>query len=89
MHRRLFAISLAFACACQAPPSTEEPPDAVTEDGAAAADFCNATDPRTVPVEVHATPEAGEAPYVDALATAQHDIRVQVYLMGYGGMAAA
>jgi len=87
MHRRLFAFSFVFACACQAPPSTEDTPDAaVAEDSAPVADFCNATDPRTVPVEVHATPEAGEAPYVDALATAQHDIRVQVYLMGYGGI---
>src|SRR5690242_18463158 len=52
----------------------------------AAADFCGAMDPRTVPVEVAATPEAGEQPYLDALATAQSKIRVEIYEMGYGGI---
>jgi phosphatidylserine/phosphatidylglycerophosphate/cardiolipin synthase-like enzyme len=49
-------------------------------------DFCNATDPRTVPVTIAATPEAGEAPYLEALAGAQHSISVEIYLMGYGGI---
>lgn len=49
-------------------------------------DVCNATDPRTLPVEVFATPEAGEAPYLAALDAATGTIRVQVYLMGYGGI---
>jgi cardiolipin synthase A/B len=50
------------------------------------ADFCGATDPRTVPVEIVATPEAGEEPYLVALDSATESIRVQVYLMGYGGI---
>ena len=76
-----------FLIACSTPSPMEAEPDAAVEvDAAPVADFCNATDPRTMPVEVHATPEAGEAPYVDALASAQHSIRVQVYLMGYGGI---
>jgi phosphatidylserine/phosphatidylglycerophosphate/cardiolipin synthase-like enzyme len=49
-------------------------------------DFCNATDPRSVPVDVVATPEAGEAPYLAALGTAQHSIKVEIYEMGYGGI---
>ena len=61
-------------------------PDAPPAVDAAADEFCNATDPRTVPLEILATPEAGEAPYVEALAEADHSIRLQVYLMGYGGI---
>jgi len=37
-------------------------------------------------VAVAATPEAGEQPYLDVLATTQHSIDVEVYLMGYGGI---
>jgi cardiolipin synthase len=73
-----------FLIACSTP--MEAAPDAADVADAPVADFCNATDPRTVPVEVHPTPEDGEAPYVQALATAEHSIRVQVYLMGYGGI---
>lgn len=50
------------------------------------ADFCNATDPRPAPIEIFATPEAGEAPYVDALARATASIDLSIYLMGYGGI---
>src|SRR5262249_58783897 len=49
-------------------------------------DFCNATDPRENQVAIAATPEAGEQPYLDALATAQGKIRVEIYEMGYGGI---
>jgi phosphatidylserine/phosphatidylglycerophosphate/cardiolipin synthase-like enzyme len=49
-------------------------------------DYCNALDPRSAPPEVFATPEAGEQPYVDVLMKAQQSIRVEIYLMGYGGI---
>jgi cardiolipin synthase A/B len=65
-----------------ASPSVE--PDA--PDNQLVGDFCNATDPRPMPVEMVATPEAGEAPYNNALDAAQSSIDVQVYLMGYGGI---
>lgn len=68
----------------------DDAPDAVvvppTIDAPLGADYCNATDPRTVPVIVDPTPEAGEAPYVDVLATATTSIDVSIYLMGYGGI---
>lgn len=49
-------------------------------------DYCNATDPREAAIVVSPTPESGEAPYVNALATATSSIDVAVYLMGYGGI---
>lgn len=58
----------------------------MTIDAPPGADYCNATDPRDVPVEVAVTPEAGEAPYVDALNAAETSIDVEIYLMGYGGI---
>ncbi|HEV7555065.1 MAG TPA: phospholipase D-like domain-containing protein [Kofleriaceae bacterium] len=61
----------------------DAPPDAAPDAGP---DFCNATDPRDVPLEIAPTPEAGEAPYLDALATATTKIRVEIYEMGYGGI---
>jgi cardiolipin synthase A/B len=82
-------IPLVFLLAC----ATTADPAAVTPDGKAdspdsdnTADFCNATDPRPMPIDVAVTPEAGEAPYLDALAGAQQSIDLQVYLMGYGGI---
>jgi|MudIll2142460700_1097286.scaffolds.fasta_scaffold01130_6 phosphatidylserine/phosphatidylglycerophosphate/cardiolipin synthase-like enzyme len=78
----LFALS-ACATSDDSPPPTDEQP---VVDAPPAEDFCNATDPRTVPIEVVATPEAGEAPYTSVLATAQTSIDVEVYLMGYGGI---
>ena len=65
-----------------------ETPDAATSDPDAppGADFCAATDPRTVPVAIAATPEAGEQPYLDALMPAQTSISVEIYEMGYGGI---
>jgi len=64
------------------------PPDATMADALEPPleDFCNATDPRAMPIDVVVTPEAGEAPYLAALESAQHSIAVQVYLMGYGGI---
>src|SRR5262245_35387274 len=49
-------------------------------------DYCSPTDPRSPAASVFATPEAGEAPYVDALEQAKRTIRVSIYLMGYGGI---
>jgi phosphatidylserine/phosphatidylglycerophosphate/cardiolipin synthase-like enzyme len=78
----LFA-SLVTACATSADP--EEGFDAEVDD-ARVPDFCNATDPRKIPVAIVADPEAGEAPFLEALASAQKSIRVEIYLMGYGGI---
>jgi phosphatidylserine/phosphatidylglycerophosphate/cardiolipin synthase-like enzyme len=82
--RRL--LLLLAACASTPAPAT---PDAAAPDAAPAQDFCSAMDPRTVPVAIAATPEAGEQPYLDALATAQSTIRVEIYEMGYGGILTA
>ena len=49
-------------------------------------DYCSATDPRSPAASVFATPEAGEAPYLDVLDKARRTIRVSIYLMGYGGI---
>ena len=82
--KRLFLVLFA-ACATSEDPKDPDQQQPV-EDAAPVADFCNATDPRTVPVEVVATPEAGETPYTSVLASAQTSIDVEVYLMGYGGI---
>ena len=79
-------LLLPFVVACAASEDPRSPADSQPLDDTPIADFCNATDPRTVPVEVIATPEAGEAPYTDVLASAETSIDVQVYLMGYGGI---
>jgi cardiolipin synthase A/B len=47
---------------------------------------CEATAPRAMPTTVWTLPDAGEAPFVEALQRAQSSIRVMVYLMGYGGI---
>src|SRR5262245_26303596 len=75
--------------ACTPPSDPDKTPDADVATDALEPpleDFCNATDPRPMPIDVVVTPEAGEQPYLDALASAQHSIEVQVYLMGYGGI---
>jgi cardiolipin synthase len=87
---RPYVLLVLFA-ACSSPHSSGgKPPDAegVSVDAApdAGADFCSPTDPRSVPVDIYATPEAGEQPYLDALATAQYSIRVEIYEMGFGGI---
>jgi phosphatidylserine/phosphatidylglycerophosphate/cardiolipin synthase-like enzyme len=72
---------------CSRSDDVDPAPDA-TADAASSPDmdFCSAGDPRAIPVETVATPEAGEAPYLEALDGATGSIRVQVYLMGYGGI---
>lgn len=52
--------------------------------GAPVVPACSVEVPRTVPLEAWAEPAAGQAPFVDALATAKSSIRVMVYQMGYG-----
>jgi cardiolipin synthase len=83
-------LVLVSLVACKAPAAhpNEDTPDAAAADVTpdAGADFCNATDPRSTAIDVAATPEAGEQPYLDALALAQTKIRVEIYEMGYGGI---
>lgn len=84
---RFLPVLALAACRFSDPTASEAPDAAVTTvDAPPGADFCNATDPRTVPVVTYATPEASEAPYVDALKAAQTSIDLSVYLMGYGGI---
>jgi phosphatidylserine/phosphatidylglycerophosphate/cardiolipin synthase-like enzyme len=87
---RALSLLLLVACATHSQPADVAAPDApvapMPDASIAGPDFCNATDPRTVPVEVAATPEAGEQPYLDALAPAATKIRIEIYEMGYGGI---
>jgi phosphatidylserine/phosphatidylglycerophosphate/cardiolipin synthase-like enzyme len=93
MHvcRAVLVALVVTACSAPSHPA-EQPPDAGIEIDAApdastaGPDFCNATDPRAMPVAVAATPEAGEQPYLDALAQAHIKIRIEIYEMGYGGI---
>lgn len=62
-----------------APSPSDAPPSGM-------APACQATDPRETPLELSVLPECGEAPFVTALAKSQNDIRVMVYMMGYGGI---
>src|SRR4051794_6032990 len=86
----LLLSSLLIACAGGQDPGALSPDGSDTSQDStgsgSAADFCNATDPRTVPVDVVVTPEAGEQPYLDALDSAQTSIVVEIYEMGYGGI---
>jgi phosphatidylserine/phosphatidylglycerophosphate/cardiolipin synthase-like enzyme len=84
---RTLLVMFLVACATHASPA-EVSPDAAPQPDAsiAGADFCNDTDPRAQPVTVAATPEAGEQPYLDALAQVQSKIRIEIYEMGYGGI---
>ena len=84
----LVSVNMMAACATNAA-APETGPDANGSGNGAPApvdDYCNATDPRTVPIAIAATPEAGEAPYLEALAGAQTSIDVAIYLMGSGGI---
>ena len=84
-----FTALAVLALGCSEPPNVDPAaPDApaASIDAPPGADYCNATDPRAQPIEVFPTPEAGEAPYVQALAAAQTSIDVSIYLMGYGGI---
>jgi len=86
MHRLPVSLILLVAARAASEDAAFEPPDGQPVADAPDADFCAATDPRTVPVTVVATPEAGEVPYTDALARAETSIDVAIYLMGYGGI---
>src|SRR5512146_1106654 len=81
MRAAVLALAL-LGCHHAAEPDVT--PDA-TPDGPGH-DFCLATDPRTVPVAIAPTPEAGEQPYIDALAPAQTSIHVEIYEMGHGAI---
>jgi cardiolipin synthase A/B len=84
----LFVLAGALAgCTHSADTADELPPDGKADSpDSELPDFCNATDPRAMPIDVAVTPEAGEAPYLAALDSAQQSIDLQVYLMGYGGI---
>jgi len=91
MNRRctyLLVVLSTLYLGCATSGELDPGPDGVTSDvdSPPTDDFCEATDPRPDAIEIAPTPEAGEAPYVDALDTATESIRVQVYLMGYGGI---
>jgi len=95
MHRLFPSLAPLFlplvVAACTHTPAPDVTVDASSDGPSvdAGPDFCGATDPRATPVAIAATPEAGEQPYLDALATAQHSIRVEIYEMGYGGILTA
>lgn len=82
-------LPLLFLAACTTPGAPEQgagDDSGPAPDATPIADYCNATDPRAEPIMVYATPEASEAPYVDALETATTSIDLAIYLMGYGGI---
>jgi cardiolipin synthase A/B len=62
----------------------------VTADDAAVAPdsgrACQATDPRSAPIEITVLPDEGEKVYVDLIARTQSSLRVMIYLMGQGGI---
>ncbi len=70
-------------------PAPDAAPAAPDGPGVPAVDYCNATDPRQPAPLVFATPEAGERPYLEVLERATRSVRVQVYLMGTGGILTA
>jgi phosphatidylserine/phosphatidylglycerophosphate/cardiolipin synthase-like enzyme len=87
--RSVCLLLVATACSTHSSdPETTSPDAAAVQSDAAepGEDFCNATDPRAMPIDVAITPEAGEQPYLDALDGAQHSIAVEIYEMGYGGI---
>jgi len=84
--RRVLPLLFVAACTTPGAPEMSGGDDAETPDAAPVADYCNATDPRAEPIAMYATPEAGEAPYVEALKTATTSIDLAIYLMGYGGI---
>jgi cardiolipin synthase A/B len=95
-----FALASAACSSTDAPSSVPEDvrrntPDAAAGDAAPGVDgalpptpntACEALSPRSAPLELHTFPDDGEAPYVDALASAKKSIRVMVYMMGFGGI---
>lgn len=85
-------LLVALVTACRGVPSDSPgdddatAPDASLDAPVDLDDPCGALDPRAQPLEVVATPEAGEAPYLAALTNATTSIDLAVYLMGYGGI---
>jgi phosphatidylserine/phosphatidylglycerophosphate/cardiolipin synthase-like enzyme len=79
-----FTILILAACHSVAPAT--ETPDSRSPDAVENTLHCTATDPRTPAVSIAATPEAGEAPYVAALAPAATSIDVMIYEMGDGAI---
>jgi phosphatidylserine/phosphatidylglycerophosphate/cardiolipin synthase-like enzyme len=47
---------------------------------------CDPLAPRSTAPDVSVLPDQGEPPQVNVLAKAQHDIRMMIYQMGYGGI---
>lgn len=66
------------------PPSTSDA--GATPRDAATLPACEATSPRAIAPIIHVFPDDGEAPYVDAIAAAQQELRVFGYMMGFGGV---
>jgi len=86
---RAYIVAVLVVGACRAPSTEVTPPDSevvAQPDAAANTTHCTATDPRAPAVEIFATPEAGEQPYVDVLSPAQNSIDVMIYEMGYGAI---
>ena len=98
MNRKLaplFLLAVSFALGCGDSGNTNPAADAALPalaDGSQNADAapstraCNATDPRAIPLEVLALPEAGEEPLVAVINSAENTLRVFCYLMGRGGI---
>jgi phosphatidylserine/phosphatidylglycerophosphate/cardiolipin synthase-like enzyme len=87
---RAYIVAVVLLVGCRSPsgpqPAAPDGPVALEPDAAANTTHCTATDPRAPAVDVFATPEAGEQPYVDVLMPAQTSIDVMIYEMGYGAI---
>jgi len=86
---RAYIVAVLLVVGCRSPNPQPAGPDsavALEPDAAANTTHCTATDPRPSAIEVFATPEAGEQPYVDVLMPAQTSIDVMIYEMGYGAI---
>lgn len=66
------------------PPSEETGPAQPSPPPSAAGPTCEATSPRTKPLELFIQPEVGTAPFVNAINAATKSVDVMVYQMGYG-----
>ncbi len=82
---RHLPLLLLASCAVTAEPATDGP-DPSLPAGSRDAPVCDVAAPRSVPVSVAALPDAGEAPFVGAIAGATKSVHVMVYDMGYGGI---
>jgi phosphatidylserine/phosphatidylglycerophosphate/cardiolipin synthase-like enzyme len=47
---------------------------------------CQATDPRSNPLEISLLPDDGEKPFVDFISQAKHSVHVLIYLIGNGAI---